>query len=101
METFDIILDENGFIAVDGDFKKGDNANNLIYYLVQANKGEYKEFPEVGVGIDKYLNTTVNPQQIESDILKVLTSDVFSDPDVDMSDYPSTININKNKIELS
>jgi hypothetical protein len=102
METFDIILDSDGeLIPENGDFKTGDNANNLISYLVQANKGEYKEFPEIGVGIETYLNGIKNIQEIERDIINELKADVFPDPDVDMDDYPSIIRINKVSFELN
>jgi hypothetical protein len=101
MGTFDIILDENGFIEVNGDFKTGENDNNLISYIVLANKGEYKEFPTLGVGIDRYLNGTENIQQIESNIIQQISSDKpFPNPDVDMSEYPSTIKINKQSFGL-
>ena len=102
MATFDIILSTNGFEEVDGDFKAGDNANNLLNYIVIANKGEYKEFPLLGVGIDRYLNTSLNVQQIETNIIKELKSDVFLDPDVDMIDFEENniISINKEIFEL-
>jgi len=100
METFDIILDENGLQEVDGDFKQGDNANNIIKYIVNANKGEFKEFPNFGVGITLQLNGSKNIQEIERMIIDQLISDVFPDPDVDMSDYPSTIKVNKVSFEL-
>jgi len=101
METFDIILDDNGLQEVNGDFKQGDNANNLIKYIVSANKGEFKEFPSFGVGINLQLNGTTNIQEIERSIIDQMISDVFPDPDVDMEDYPSTIRINKVSFELS
>jgi hypothetical protein len=101
METFDIILDGGELIEENGDFKRGDNANNLISYIVQANNGEYKEYPELGVGILTYLNGNKNIQEIERDIINELKADVFPDPDVDMDDYPSTIRINKVSFELN
>lgn len=102
MATFDIILDENGLIEANGDFKTGENDNNLISYIVQAAPGDYKEFPTLGVGIDQYLNGNGNAQQIESNIIEQISSDApFPNPDVDMEDYPSTIKINKQSFELT
>lgn len=102
MENFDIILDSDGeLIEVDGDFKTGDNSNNLIRYIVEANKGEYKEFPQLGVGVLRYLNGNKNIQEIERDIINELKSDVFQDPDVDLEDYPSIIKINKVAFDLN
>ena len=101
METFDIILDDTGFIEVDGDFKTGANDNNLLSYIVQAHPGAYKEFPTLGVGIDRYLNGSENIQQIESNIIQQISSDKpFPNPDVDMEDYPSTIKINGASFDL-
>lgn len=100
METYDIILDSDGELQeVSGDFKKGDNANNLLSYLIQANKGEYKEYPLLGMGINNYLNDTKNPQQIKRDIRVQLSADVFPDADIDISEFP-TIKINKTVIKI-
>lgn len=101
METSDIILDASGFQEVNGDFKTGDNANNLLSYIVQAHPGAYKEFPTLGVGIDSYLNGTENIQQIQSNIIQQISSDKpFPNPDVDLEDYPSTIKINGASFDL-
>ena len=101
MGTFDIILDDDGFIEVNGDFKTGENDNNLISYIVKAAPGDYKEFPTLGVGIDQYLNGIGSAQQIESNIIEQISSDKpFPNPDVDMENYPSTIKINKQSFDL-
>lgn len=95
MATFDIILDsDQNFIEKDGDFLTGANDNNLIFYLISANKGNWKEFPLLGAEITKLLNGNENPQEIERRIIEALTSDVFPNPDVDMTEYPPTINVN-------
>lgn len=100
METYDIILDDDGELQdVNGDFKAGENDNNLLRYLVEANKGEYKEFPLAGVGINLYLNSNKNPQQIKRDIKVQLIGDVFPNPDIDISEFP-TIKIDKTVITL-
>lgn len=103
METFDIILDSDGeFIESNGDFKMGDNANNLIRYIVEANKGEYKEYPLIGAGILRYLNGNKNIQEIERDIINELISDVFSNPDVDVDDFENgVIRVNKEEFEFN
>lgn len=103
METFDIILDSTGSLQENNsDFKTGDNANNLIRYIVDANKGQYKEFPTLGVGIDRYLNGNKNIQEIERDINNELISDVFTEPDVDLSDYETgIIRVNREDFEFN
>jgi hypothetical protein len=101
METFDIILDSTGsFQTLNNDFKAGDNANNLIKYIVNANKGEFKEAPSFGVGINLQINGIKNIQEIERDIINELVGDVFPNPDVDMDEFPSIIRINKVVFEI-
>jgi hypothetical protein len=101
METFDIILDSSGeFQDSNDDFKSGDNANNLIKYIISANKGEFKEAPSFGVGITLQLNGIKNIQEIERDIRNELISDVFPDPDIDMGEYPAIIRVNSVVFEI-
>ena len=102
METFDIILDSvNGLEEVNDDFVQGDNANNLVKYIVNANKGEFKEFPNLGVSINLLLNGSKNIQEIEREIIDQMVSDVFPDPDVDVSEFPSKIHVNKVAFDVS
>lgn len=101
METFDIILDSSGELQeLNGDFLTGENDNNLIKYIVNANKGEFKESPSFGVGINLQLNGNKNVQEIERDIINELVSDVFTNPDVDMDEFPNVIRINKVVFEI-
>ena len=101
METYDIILDDGGELQEsNGDFLSGENDNNLIRYLIEANKGEYKEFPLAGLGIELLLNSNKNVQQINREIKKVLTGDVFTSPDIDLSEWPSRISLNRTRVEL-
>lgn len=101
METFDILLDDDGELQVnaDNDFKTGDAVNNYLRYIIEAHPGNYKEFPLLGVGIEKYLNTTVNPQQMERAIRVQLESDIFTNPLIDVRSWP-TIVIDKTVIQL-
>jgi hypothetical protein len=103
MEVNDILLDSDQDLVAtaDGDFRTGDASNNIIKYIVVSHIGNWKEFPLVGVGIYDYLNSNVSAEEIESVITTALSADVFKDPDVDASDFPSTIDINKTTIEFN
>lgn len=40
-----------------GDFRVKKSHEQHTHHIILAQKGEYKEFPELGVGIEKMLNT--------------------------------------------
>jgi hypothetical protein len=75
----DILLDETGDLAVkDGDFVIGDSTIQHQQLLLMSQKGEWKEKPMVGVGIENYLNDdTTNDMmneisdQFEKDGMKI------------------------------
>lgn len=53
----DLVLDENGDLSIiNGDFVTGYSDNQHQEHILVATKGEYKEFPELGVGIEQILN---------------------------------------------
>lgn len=53
----DILLDDNGDLLIqDGDFVIGDADNQHQLDIITATKGEFKEFPEIGVGISEMLS---------------------------------------------
>ena len=53
----DILLEENGDLSIkNGDFDIGFSDNQHQEHILLANKGEFKEFPEIGVGIAAMLS---------------------------------------------
>jgi hypothetical protein len=99
-QTFDIVLDDDGeLVASSYDFKTGDAVNNYLRYILDAFPGNYKEFPVLGVGIDQYLNSNINPQQLERAIRVQLENDVFKKPLIDLKNWPTLI-VNKTVVEL-
>ena len=102
MEIFDLLLDDDQeLVAVNDDFRTGDASNNIIKYIVVSHIGNWKEFSLPGVGIEDYLNSNVTVEEIESTINTALAADVFKNPAVDASNFPSTVNINKTAIEFN
>ena len=54
----DIILNEtNDLVFVNGDFKLDYSDEQNMASVIRANKGEFKQFPTIGVGIDYFLNS--------------------------------------------
>lgn len=54
---FDVLLDENKDLKfVNGDLVIGDVNQQNQELIVVSNKGDWKESPEIGVGINDYLN---------------------------------------------
>lgn len=51
------ILFTDDLELTNGDFSIGESNNQHIQHILLSNKGEYKATPEIGVGLDKMLNT--------------------------------------------
>lgn len=91
----DILLDEKEDLQpVNGDFKQGNAANQIPYYLIKSGIGNWKEFPLVGLGIDQYLNSDIDRYELQALIKEQLKSDVFDRVQVDTTQWPGTIYIN-------
>jgi len=75
----DFLFDENGDIIIeDGDFAIGYSDEQHIQDLLFANKGEYKQFPLMGVGIIGFLKSPldlVNRSKLEREINLQLEAD--------------------------
>lgn len=53
----DFLLDQDGDLSFkDGDLEIGYSDNQHQEHILLANKGEFREFPELGVGIHKMLD---------------------------------------------
>lgn len=75
----DILLDENGDLKIEnGDLVIGDSSQQEIEQLVTGFKGEFKEFPIMGVGISKFLKTRGALTAAVKEIKIQLKSDGFN-----------------------
>ncbi|MGM8362127.1 oxidase [Flavobacterium sp. ARAG 55.4] len=53
----DLLLDQTGDLKItNGDFEIGYSDNQHQEHILLANKGEFKEFPELGVGLNRMLS---------------------------------------------
>ena len=101
----DILLDSNESLqaTTDGDFVVGDASNQLMYYIIVSSTGNWKEFPLVGVGMVKYLNSDISRFEIEQIIKGQLRTDVFHRASVDASTFEvdGKVTVNKTTFEIS
>ena len=75
-----------------GDFEVGKSDEQHTMHIIVAQKGEYKETPELGVGIDKMLNTE-EPMEFLIEAKKNLEYDGMSVQDIAFTD-DGKLNIN-------
>ena len=61
-----------------GDFVLADSDQQSVQDIINAYKGNYKEFPLIGVGIDTYRNSTPDESEIQSIVRKQLEADGFT-----------------------
>ena len=61
-----------------GDFVIVSSDDKHIVDIIRANQGEWKEFPNVGVGIFSFLNGAFSDQQLEREIKIQLQGDGYT-----------------------
>lgn len=85
----DILLTENDYSFLNGDFSIGESDPQHIQDIIFENVGAYKQFPLVGVGIMNYLNSSGAQLLLSREIQLQLETDgmrlneiVFNETDV-------------------
>ncbi len=73
-----LLTDDNDIAIVNGDFVVGDSDNQHQKLILSTNKGDWKEFPVLGVGIedilsdDEYISVLIETKkQLQYDGMKV------------------------------
>jgi hypothetical protein len=83
----DILLDEdNDLKIVNGDFVIGPSDMQHVEHILVAHPGEYKEHPQVGIGIERYLKSTGQQQNLKREIRIQLAFDGYQNPDIELSE---------------
>lgn len=83
----DILLDEAYDLKIEnGDFLIGDSDMQHVDHILLAHPGEYKEYPQVGVGLSKYVKTTGKEQSLKRSIRVQLNYDGYKNPRIKLSD---------------
>jgi len=89
----DILLNKDTFDLEDlgEEWDEGESDEQHVELLVLLQKGELKEFPFVGFGIETKLNGVINKQKFIRDLKVELESDGYSNPSIivtdDISDF--------------
>ena len=76
VEVFDYISDDNlDLIIRNGDFVVSESTQKHQRDLLLANKGEYKQNPTIGVGIDTFLLSEKNRDDVEAEVTSEFEND--------------------------
>lgn len=82
MADFKINTDQE-LIIEDGDFViENDNRDQITFQLLSQAKGNFKEFPNICINMNSYLNSNINPNLVINAIKDSLTEDGFRDVEV-------------------
>lgn len=92
----DFQLDTDGDLKISsgGDFRIANSDMQHIHDHIETNRGEWKEFPLVGVGIMQHLNGETSVAGLERQIRINLLADKFRNVSVSVNKSPNgTFNI--------
>lgn len=86
MEAIDIILSENNYDLTfsNGDFKVEEADTQHIQLILDMNKGNLIQNPDVGVNISSFLNGNNNLQQLRRTISLQLEKDGYTNIQTDL-----------------
>jgi len=78
-------------VAVNGDFAAVESDQQHIIDIVNSDQGHWKQFPLLGVGIDRFIGSTGpdNLQTIERIIRLQLQSDGYANITINLEDFQS------------
>lgn len=91
----DLTLDtETGdLVFTNGDLAIGDSDEQNAQLILDAEKGEYKEYPQVGVGLRKYLKSTGREREMRREIAVQLELDGYANASIETDNGTIKIDI--------
>ncbi len=92
MARKDIILEDNDLKIVNGDFLVTQSDLQHVRHILEANQGQYKEHPVIGVGIRKMLNGVIGGSE-RREISIHLTADGYRVRNIAFEDDKLTVEI--------
>lgn len=82
----DVILDSDGDMEIlNGDIFINESDSQHVEMILTADKGQFRQFPLIGVGIKKFSNGPFSPQAIKQSIKLQLESDGYNVRKIDVS----------------
>ena len=91
----DLLLDTAGNLVIEeGDFVIEYSDMQHIKHIVESQKGEFKEFPFMGFGVENYLKTNTNPLAFKRDLKIQLEYDHYKNTTIDLSKGYEELKIN-------
>lgn len=79
MKAVDILLDNDEDLSFkDGDFYVGNSDQQHVQHILKADKGHFRQWPLLGVGILDYVNGAVEPEVIRQLITTNLKNDNYN-----------------------
>lgn len=83
----DILVDDNNDLLIEnGDFVVGDSDIQHIDHIITAQPGEYKETPQIGLGVINYLKSNTTKTKFKRDLRVQLNFDGYDNPNIDLED---------------
>lgn len=81
-----LVNDENDLVISGGDFLCGNSNVQHADHIITAQPGEYKETPQLGLGVILYLKTHTTETKFKRDLRVQLNFDGYENPKIDLKD---------------
>lgn len=100
MEVDDIIIDKDtcDIVISGGDLLVSKSDQQHVEHILRADRGHFRQYPLLGIGIEKSLKGPVNPQELKQAIKLQLKSDNYSVREVQVSREAKDISIDAQRI---
>ena len=98
----DILLSDEYDLAISasGDFELGYSDQQHVILLIESNKGTWKQFPTIGVGIEQYLGSSGTGLRIRNEINTSLKNDGYSNITVELAQVDGTFEYNVDALRI-
>lgn len=79
MSYKDLITDADGdLIFINGDIKINESDTQHVEHILITDKGQFRQFPLIGVGVARYYHGSVNKQELKQSVKLQLESDGYN-----------------------